>query len=338
MPSWIYEEMNKSLIAVFSILTLSFSQTLFSANAMENGFDAPQDGRTVSISTESIGIVCTGFLYTERIVLTAGHCLFNGQTKERLTNSKIGIPNETFSWESKKISALKSFLPSNWTWTDENNFNPQGEFGIYVLSEPIPVKGKVTIASKKQINDYLSQGILITNVAYGKQNPEQNWSGYPSRSPKFAQFPLVGYETVKLEVDQALRFEGTNRRYNMTIHLLQVPGGPSTCGGDSGSPFYVKEGEDFVYLGPLSNGIGGIPNCSGSPWKGNKMYIGAVEGNDYLSLIAEAEKFVADNPFVESKVTNSSSNKKTTINCTKGKTTKKVTALNPMCPVGYKKK
>lgn len=330
--------MNKSLIAFFSILTLSFSQTLFSANAMENGFDAPQDGRTVSISTESIGIVCTGFLYTERIVLTAGHCLFNGQTKERLTNSKIGIPNETFSWESKKISALKSFLPSNWTWTDENNFNPQGEFGIYVLSEPIPVKGKVTIASKKQINDYLSQGILITNVAYGKQNPEQNWSGYPSRSPKFAQFPLVGYETVKLEVDQALRFEGTNRRYNMTIHLLQVPGGPSTCGGDSGSPFYVKEGEDFVYLGPLSNGIGGIPNCSGSPWKGNKMYIGAVEGNDYLSLIAEAEKFVADNPFVESKVTNSSSNKKTTINCTKGKTTKKVTALNPMCPVGYKKK
>ena len=305
---------------------------------MENGFDAPQDGRTVSISAEPMGIVCTGFLYTERIVLTAGHCLFNGQTKERLTNSKIGIPNETFSWESKKISALKSFLASNWKWSDENNFNPQGEFGIYILSEPIPVKGKVTIASKNQINDYLSQGILITNVAYGKQNPEQNWSGYPSRSPKFAQFPLVAYETVKLEVDQADRFEGKNRKYNMTIHVLQVPGGPSTCGGDSGSPFYVKEGEDFVYLGPLSNGIGGIPNCSGNPWKGNKMYSGAVEGNDYLSLIAEAEKFVADNPYVAPRATNSSSKKKTTINCIKGKATTKVMGANPKCPVGYKVK
>jgi secreted trypsin-like serine protease len=326
------------LILVLSIFSLSLSQSLIPANAMENGFDAPQDGRTVSISAEPMGIVCTGFLYTERIVLTAGHCLFNGQTKERLTNSKIGIPNETFSWESKKISALKSFLASNWKWSDENNFNPQGEFGIYILSEPIPVKGKVTIASKNQINDYLSQGILITNVAYGKQNPEQNWSGYPSRSPKFAQFPLVGYETVKLDVDQADRFEGKNRKYNMTIHVLQVPGGPSTCGGDSGSPFYVKEGEDFVYLGPLSNGIGGIPNCSGNPWKGNKMYSGAVEGNDYLSLIAEAEKFVADNPYVEPKATNSSSNKKTTITCIKGKTSKKVTAVNPKCPGGYKKK
>ena len=330
--------MRNRLILVLSIFSLSLSQSLIPANAMENGFDAPQDGRTVSISAEPMGIVCTGFLYTERIVLTAGHCLFNGQTKERLTNSKIGIPNETFSWESKKISALKSFLASNWKWSDENNFNPQGEFGIYILSEPIPVKGKVTIASKNQINDYLSQGILITNVAYGKQTPEQDWSGYPSRSPKFAQFPLVGYETVKLDVDQADRFEGKNRKYNMTIHVLQVPGGPSTCGGDSGSPFYVKEGEDFVYLGPLSNGIGGIPNCSGNPWKGNKMYSGAVEGNDYLSLIAEAEKFVADNPYVEPKATNSSSNKKTTITCIKGKTSKKVTAVNPKCPGGYKKK
>ena len=330
--------MRNKLILVLSIFSLSLSQSLIPANAMENGFDAPQDGRTVSISAEPMGIVCTGFLYTERIVLTAGHCLFNGQTKERLTNSKIGIPNETFSWESKKISALKSFLASNWKWSDENNFNPQGEFGIYILSEPIPVKGKVTIASKNQINDYLSQGILITNVAYGKQTPEQDWSGYPSRSPKFAQFPLVGYETVKLDVDQADRFEGKNRKYNMTIHVLQVPGGPSTCGGDSGSPFYVKEGEDFVYLGPLSNGIGGIPNCSGNPWKGNKMYSGAVEGNDYLSLIAEAEKFVADNPYVEPKATNSSSNRKTTITCIKGKTSKKVTAVNPKCPGGYKKK
>jgi hypothetical protein len=30
--------------------------------------------------------------------------------------------------------------------------------------------------------------------------------------------------------------------------------------------------------------------------------------------------------------------KKTTITCVKGKTTKKVTAVNPKCPKGYKKK
>jgi hypothetical protein len=30
--------------------------------------------------------------------------------------------------------------------------------------------------------------------------------------------------------------------------------------------------------------------------------------------------------------------KKTTITCVKGKTTKKVTGVNPKCPAGYKKK
>jgi hypothetical protein len=30
--------------------------------------------------------------------------------------------------------------------------------------------------------------------------------------------------------------------------------------------------------------------------------------------------------------------KKTTITCIKGKTSKKVTAVNPKCPAGYKKK
>jgi hypothetical protein len=30
--------------------------------------------------------------------------------------------------------------------------------------------------------------------------------------------------------------------------------------------------------------------------------------------------------------------KKSSINCVKGKTTKKVTAVNPKCPTGYKKK
>ncbi|MEY3893909.1 MAG: hypothetical protein RIR78_687, partial [Actinomycetota bacterium] len=30
--------------------------------------------------------------------------------------------------------------------------------------------------------------------------------------------------------------------------------------------------------------------------------------------------------------------KKTSISCVKGKTTKKVTAVNPKCPIGYKKK
>jgi len=39
-----------------------------------------------------------------------------------------------------------------------------------------------------------------------------------------------------------------------------------------------------------------------------------------------------------SAVTKPAAAKKTSITCIKGKTTKKVTAVNPKCPTGYKKK
>lgn len=124
----------------------------------------------------------------------------------------------------------------------------------------------------------------------------------------------------------------------MTIHVLQLPGGPSTCGGDSGSPIYVKENETFIYLGALTNGIGGAPNCTGKPWIGTNMYVGSVDPFDYLDLVSQAEKYVADNPYVEPKSTSSSSKRKATITCIKGKSSKKVTGVNPKCPVGYMKK
>jgi hypothetical protein len=58
----------------------------------------------------------------------------------------------------------------------------------------------------------------------------------------------------------------------------------------------------------------------------------------YKDLIAEAEKYVAGNPYVEPKTNNAGFNNKTTIACVKGKTTKKVIGLTPKCPKGFKKK
>jgi len=58
----------------------------------------------------------------------------------------------------------------------------------------------------------------------------------------------------------------------------------------------------------------------------------------YKDLIAEAEKYVADNPYVEPKTNNAGFNNETTITCVRGKTTKKVTGLTPKCPKGFKKK
>ena len=332
--------MNRKLLAQVMVFVFLFFIPSNYSFAMENGLDAPVDGRTVPIIVQPMGIICSGFLYSERIVFTAGHCLHDMQSRQRFENVQVGAPNEIFTANSKRISVVKGFVARDWGnfgWSDEINFNPTGEFGIYVLKEPVKVSGKVEIASADKVKQLTNLSTLVTNIAYGKQTPNDSYSGLPSRTPKYAQFPLVPYETVKQSIDGALNYFG-KKKYNMTIHVLQVPGGPSTCSGDSGSPFYVKENETYYYVGPLSNGLGGIPNCSGKPWADSKMYMGSVAAYDYLDLIAEAEKYVVDNPYVEPKTASTGFNNKTTVICVKGKTTKKVTGLTPKCPKGYKQK
>jgi hypothetical protein len=64
------------------------------------------------------------------------------------------------------------------------------------------------------------------------------------------------------------------------------------------------------------------------------------EKNGWLHLAAKGFTFSA--PTVSVKLTQQAQAptalKKTSITCVKGKTTKKVTAVNPKCPTGYKKK
>jgi hypothetical protein len=55
-------------------------------------------------------------------------------------------------------------------------------------------------------------------------------------------------------------------------------------------------------------------------------------------MVKLAEKYVADNPYVAPKTTNTGFNKKITVTCVKGKTTKKVRGVTPKCPKGFKKR
>ena len=75
------------------------------------------------------------------------------------------------------------------------------------------------------------------------------------------------------------------------------------------------------------------------PFKGLRYYI-VNEKNGWLTLGAYG--FTFSTPTVRVKLTQEVVKpvvlKKTTITCVKGKIVKKVTATNPLCPKGYKKK
>ena len=84
-------------------------------------------------------------------------------------------------------------------------------------------------------------------------------------------------------------------------------------------------------------GMLGSPNCGLETWTDTAVGPFRPVYLD-IDLVKLAEKYVADNPYIAPKATNSATKKKTTINCIKGKATTKVSGVNPKCPVGYTKR
>lgn len=321
--------MNKIKILLVSIL-LSSSSPAF---GMENAQDAVNDTRTVPVIAkigENPWKVCTGFLYSSKIVLTAGHCLFNKDTKQAYEQLYVGLPGKPYFTNATKILIDKIFFPKDWSYRGENDFTDISDFGILILSTPIDITGKTIIADEQAVSKYLNNNSMLSTIGYGKQSFSHKESEFTF--PKYAEFPMAPFNYVEQELKKFSLSSGQKKYYGMKIHIAQFPGGPSTCNGDSGSALYIKNQDDYTYFGPIAWGIGGMPNCSGKPWEGTVMYIGSVAAYDYLYLIKEAENYVGNTQTIEI------NNIKKTIKCIKNKKIKKIISENPKCPRGYKVK
>ncbi len=313
------------------VLIILFTFLCSPAYSMENAPDAIGDTRTVPIVVEhSLGDrvwrTCTGFLYSERIVLTAGHCLFNRSTGKPYPKQYVGLPGATYSVDTARLFEVeKIFYPNGWSYRGTNDLTDIQDFGILILKNSISIAGKTIIANEEQVNFYINNKTLVSTVGYGKQSLTHY--GDSLTVPKYGEFPLESFNVVQ-------QFLPPNQYYGMKIHITQVSGGASSCDGDSGSALYIKKDNDFIYLGPLAWGIGGMPNCSGKPWETDKAYLGSVAAYDYLYLIKQAEEYVG----VQSVIDTSTPVKKITIKCYKGKSIKKISSIKPKCPKGYKVK
>ena len=145
----------------------------------------------------------------------------------------------------------------------------------------------------------------------------------------------------------------------------------SICSGDSGAGHFVEENSVRYYVGTAGNG-GESSNCKADG--SFKLTTGGFMANfstpnKFLYLIKSAEAFVEEQKKTqlvkaeearlaaelkakqeaEAKAAaelkakqeaeaKAAAVKKTTITCIKGKLVKKVTAVKPVCPKGYKKK
>ena len=307
--------MRKKLLVVqiFTLLLgfLAPLATLSPAQAIYGGKQSIDNPFVVGLlSKETAELAgCSGALVAPRIVLTAAHCLtMPGK------NFWVQTPGTNLS-ETRltRVQGEKVFIPSGFTAA---KFPYENDFGILVLSKDLALKAPIAIATESQVSAWIKEESLVLHVGYG-------CTALVEAPPCGKTSPIANEFETQLHSQVPRQFANlTPNSFSMTKISVEK----TICGGDSGSPLLKKVGNDWFYIGAQSssNGAGCTKICD--------VVCVATQGLAFYNanLVSEAFKYVEAQAPV--------AGKKSTITCVKGKVTKKVTAVSPKCPTGYKKK
>jgi hypothetical protein len=382
--------MRKSAIAFITSCILILGQVfnpVLPAHSVEFGQDATGDPNAVKVGGAS------GFLYSERIVITVAHIF--GRNQDEVVRSlpyweREGViynPGIVTIAGQKQYKIKKILIPSTFVYPDYRNNLMTDDLAIVILSEDIPVTKKAILATEEQMKRFVIEKSKVELVGYGITNGSQRdqlggvISGLPfsNRPPNKLSSTLISPEMVINFYKQYpnVDWKKINRPgvYGIVQHreLKQS----HICDGDSGSMFFVEEDNVRYLLG--TTGLGLVNNNCPPPeypfsfpsmsWIDPASKLPTllrtaedIVAEDKRKEVAQAEearlaaelrakqeaeakakaeadaKAAADLKAKQEADAKAAALKKTTITCLKGKLVKKVTAVKPVCPKGYKKK
>ncbi len=384
----------KNLLTSLTLVCGLILSNLSLAQSVEFGQDATGDPNAVKVSGAS------GFLYSERIVLTVGHVIEStGGLAWWNRNGVIYRPGIVKIAGEKPYKVKEVLMPSTYVTPDYANNIIIDDHAIVILSEDIPITKKAVFATEEQMRRFVKEKSKVELVGYGFVDGSQRnrpWEEIINRSPNkltstllspemvidfYRQYPNVDWK----KINKPGVFGIVQHRELKQSHI---------CDGDSGSMFFVEENNVRYLLG--TTGLGLIFNNCPPPDRGYPYpSMSWIDPNSKLrEMLKTAEKIVEEDKRKEAEEARLAAElrakqeaeakaaaeliakldaeakavaelqakqeaeariaaelkakqeaearaaaiKKKTITCIKGKLTKKVTAVKPKCPSGYKLK
>ncbi len=323
------------------------------AQSVEFGVDATGDPNAVKVGGGS------GFLYSERIVLTVGHVIGAENPGAIPFWEREGViynPGIVTIAGQRQYRVKKVLVPSTYTKPDYANNIINDDNAVVILSEDIPMTKKAVFATEEQMQRFAREKAKVELVGYGITHVSQrdSLSFINNRPPHKLTSTLLSPEEV-------LAFY---RKYpNVDWKKINKPGvygivqhrelqQSHICDGDSGSMFFVEEDNVRYLLGTTGLGLV-MHNCQvPGRWSGFPSMSWIDPNSKLRDLLKIAEGIVEEDRKREAEEirlaaelkakqeaeAKAVASKKTTITCIKNKLVKRVTAVKAACPKGYKRK
>lgn len=276
----------------------------------------------------------------------------------------VALPGtDVKSQGTKTAKVIAQYGPEYYedSFYDKGGSNSHGslyDFAVLVLDQPLSSQ-TFRISTMQETLDLISTGAEALALGYGYSNYNMYSSPTPQKSKTNIRSQFIWQGAEEKGILQ------TKPYYKLgMIVQTNFPDNVYHGGGDSGSPLWANISGEWVYIGALSSAQGPTANLpsTDSIWK-DKFWTDNAGGHYYAAwsfdfLIEDAKKFLLDTEKIkEEKVTIPTViqepkpqvvvevptiptvivQKKITILCTKGKLKKKITSINPKCPIGYKK-
>lgn len=299
-----------------AILTSALLLINAPAIASRNGVEEPTNTFAVGISFKfgEVEQLCSGAMLNPTVVVTAAHCFYspNGETGTSYIFTSPGTPlDAAIDPRIIQPKIIKTYSDSQFTALDTNNFN---DIIFLQLDKPVLSKTYLKFATLEELEQLTSTSPIF---GYGYGQVFETGAGYSIYPRKYQlQWTPIDTQTVRTS----------------TITLGSAVATP--CKGDSGGPIVatLPTGRQ-VLVGALS-GANNVQGGCGNKSSNGLYFIRMTVGYPFLPLISSvydpAAPILAPTP-------TATPAKKVTIKCKKGSLIKKVTAVKPVCPKGYKR-
>lgn len=283
-------------ISILVITLLILNST--SAAATFNGEEDFSESRIVAASSNpSIGatgwVNYSGFLYDSRIVFTAGHL----QDHDPNGTYYVLGPDKEISTSQSAVKVSKILFPTSYKTKIYAN-----DFAIMILEKPLAEVSKAQLITPDLLAKAISAKSPMKITGFGayqdvcaltKQiSPCRFGSEYTSRVPRSIEMTPWNSAEIQNKFHQS--------DPDIADHVFFTgPYKSGPCGGDSGGPTTAVVDGAKYYVGTVPSGFWNAYACGQSPGYEGETLGWTAPVYKFLDLISQAEKYVAEHPYVE---------------------------------------